>query len=169
MLSKKQTSTPGSKKVLFSNTKNKDLPTINIQAANPIFDTKYLLSSKRGKEIVENLGFLSISLSPCSRSKYRSSKISMTDLMGKTNCEKILTNQKLRSIKKKLENEIMIEENKMKRSLFKPGTPNNMDRNMMLRIKLEEMKKGKRKVTAPHDGLPSSCYKRKRMFIYFYD
>lgn len=168
MRSKKQAPKTGSKKVLFASTMNKALPSINIQAANPIFDRKSLLSSKRGKEIVENLGFLNISLSPCSRSKYRSSSISMTDIMGESNCQKILKNQKLRSIKKKLENKIMIEETKMKRSLFKPDTPNNMDQNMMLRIKLQEMKKGKKTVT-PQNRLPSSSHTRKRMFIYIYD
>lgn len=128
------------------------LPTINIlkpsildnckSAYNPTDD----LLSTRFEELVDNLGLLSATISPTylslspSPSKNRVSKINLSDLMGEKNRLKLTGFKRMFPLKKNLQKKQFIRGIKYKSSLFKPENPVLMDRNVLLRLKLEEDK-----------------------------
>ena len=129
------------------------LPTINIlkpsvsdNCKSAFYPTEDLLSS-RFEELVYNFGLLSasispthLSLSPCQSSKNRSSKINLSDFMGEKNRLKLTGFKKMFPLKKKLQKKNFITGVRYKSSLYKPDNPVLMDRNVRLRIKLEEDK-----------------------------
>lgn len=152
--------------LLFQRNSIKALPSISLQVPCLNIEHKnFSLTPKKCKKIIENFGFLNTSFIPGIRSKFRTSKISMTDIMGDKNCKELLVNKNLSSLKKKLEEKVMIEQIRLKRSLYKPGTPCEMDRNMMLRISLQEMKKRK-KASISGSTSPYRSTKRLNVFVY---
>lgn len=174
MLTKHQKSS-NPESTLFKST-SKDLPKINLlsvdlpKAVHSSFDLSQDL--KRTHEIIDTFGLLSLSSSPClspmpSSSKYRTSKICFSDVMGERNCRKVLSSKKLFPIKTKLKKKMFVDNLKQKRSLFRPTTPNVMDQNTQLRLKLdgmrEQVRKQERRSTANTSLSSSPNSRRPRM------
>ena len=60
--------------------------------------------------------------------------------MGERNCRKVLSSKKLIPIKTKLKKKMFVDSLKQKRSLYRPTTPNVMDQNTQLRLRLDGMR-----------------------------
>jgi hypothetical protein len=137
-----------SEKSLFKS-EYRSLPKINLltvdtqQTINNSFDLSQDL--KKTQDLIDTFGLLRLSPSPCispssSCNKYKSAKINFSDLMGERNVKKIVSKKKLFPIKRNLKKKAFIDQLKEKRSLFRPTTPNIMDQNTNLRLRLDDMR-----------------------------
>lgn len=158
-----------------------DLPKINVispvnldacaMTYNPINE----MHSTRFEEIVDNLGLLSASFSPTYSSlsptpcRNRVSRINLSDIMGRRNCQKFSNFKKLFPIKKKLQKKEFINGIKNKFSLLRPDNPVIMDRNTQLRMKMEDDKAylKEKLLKSSQKRLPASPSgtKRKRVIV----
>ena len=155
---------------------SKTLPKINLlsvempKEVHSSFDISQDL--KKANDLIDTFGFLNLSPSPClspmtSTSKFRTSKICFSDIMGEKNCRKILSSKQLIPIKTKLKKRIFVDNLREKRSLFRPTTPNVMDQNTQLRLKLNDksdiVRRPARRSTGMASLSPSPQSRRQRM------
>lgn len=124
----------------------KILSPINLEACKTSYNPVSEIHSTRFEEIVDNIGLLSASFSPTCLSlsptpcKNRVSRINLSDIMGRRNCQKFSNFKKIFPLKKKQQKKEFINEIKNKFSLLRPDNPVIMDRNTQLRMKMEDDK-----------------------------
>lgn len=161
--------------ILFKSS-SKNLPKINLLSVEvpKTVHSSFEISQdlKKANDLIDTFGFLNLSPSPClspmsSESKFRTSKICFSDIMGEKNCRKILSSKQLLPIKTKLKKKIFLDNIREKRSLYRPTTPNVMDQNTQLRLKLNDRSDMVRKPTRHSTGntrlSPSPQSRRHRM------
>lgn len=116
---------------------------------NPFLFDIGLLKSSKSQPILKDPNSLSCSYM----------KICMADFLGEHNSSIIEHTQKLFPLKIKAKKKIFIEDIKEKRDLRRPTTPYNMDRNLKLRMMMEQRNKSNESLKAGKSGSFDLTYK----------